>query len=208
MVAKVAALLAKAESTEHRPEREAFQAKAQALITRYQIEDGELHRSGGRMTERSVPIDHWGNATRGVVHLYAGVAELNRCSVAHRTGRGWARVVLFGADVDAELVCTMVDHLLPQLRHAIIDDRPRSRMSYAIGWAHEVVDRLRVAREGAAAESDALVPTNAAAEEALRSTHRLRPERRRPVDAAAFGSGMLAGERADLGRRGLGGGRS
>ncbi len=208
LVAKVAALLAKAESSEHEPERNAFQAKAQALITRYQIDEGELRLSRADMLERSITVDGWGNATRGVVHLYSGIAELNRCSVAHRTGRGWARVVLFGTDMDAELTCTLVDHLLPQLRLAILNDRPRSRMSYSIGWTHEVLDRLRSAQRIEAEVSSALIPTNVAAEEALRAAHDLRTERRRTVDSAEYGSGMTAAEQADIGRTGVGEARS
>ncbi len=208
LVAKVAALLAKAESSEHEPERNAFQAKAQALITRYQIDEGELRLSRADMLERSITVVGWGNATRGVVHLYSGIAELNRCSVAHRTGRGWARVVLFGTDMDAELTCTLVDHLLPQLRLAILNDRPRSRMSYSIGWTHEVLDRLRSAQRIEAEVSSALIPTNVAAEEALRAAHDLRTERRRTVDSAEYGSGMTAAEQADIGRTGVGEARS
>ncbi len=204
LVSKVAALLAKADSSEHAPEREAFQAKAQALITRHQIAEGELRLSRAEMEERSIMVEDWGNATRGVVYLYSGIAKLNRCSVAHRTGRGWARIVLFGSDHDADLTCALVEHLLPQLRLAILNDRPRSRMSYSIGWTHEVLDRLQAATEQAAAESNALVPTNVAADEALRAAHKLRTERRNTVDSAEYGSGMSAAEQVDLGRTGLG----
>jgi hypothetical protein len=195
--------LAKADSTEHEPERQAFLAKAQAMITRYQIEDDELRAGGAEMGERTIMVEQWGNATRGVVHLYSGVAELNRCSVAHRTGRGWAKVILVGSELDADLTCALVDHLLPQMRLAILNDRPRSRMSYSIGWSHEVLERLRAAQESAAHASNALVPTNVAATEALRSGHRVRSERRTMVDSGEYGSGALAGERADLGRSGL-----
>lgn len=212
LVAKVAALLAKAASTEHEPERQAFEAKAQALITRYQIDEAELGAGGG-MGEREVMVEGWGNATRGVVHLWAGVARLNRCAVAHRTGRGWSRMIVAGSETDAELTTQLVEHLLPQLRLAILSDRPRSRMSYAIGWAHEVVDRLAEAQRGAAAEAAArsgaaattLIPTNTAASDALAEAHLLRSERRATVDAGAYGSGMSAGQEADLGRSRLSG---
>lgn len=199
LIAKVSALLAKADSTEHEPEREAFLAKAQALITRHQIEEAELRINPASVVERSIVIEGWGNATRGVVYLYSGVAELNRCSVGHRTGRGTARIVLFGTETDAELTCALVEHLLPQLRLAILNDRPRSRMSYSIGWTHEVLARLKAATEAVAAASNALVPTNTDADEALRNTHRLRSERRNTVDSAEYGSGIDAAGQADLG---------
>ena len=203
-MARVSALLAKADSTEHEPERAAFLAKAQALITRHQLDEGELRLGRHAVRERTVAVDGWGNATRGVVHLYAGVAELNRCSAAHRAGRGWAQVVLFGTEVDAELTCTLVDHLLPQMRLAILADRPRSRMSYAIGWAHEVIGRLEAARTRAAADAGALVPTNTTAEEALRAAHTVRAGRRNTVDAEAYGWGQEAGGSADIGSTAVG----
>ncbi|MEL6982040.1 MAG: DUF2786 domain-containing protein, partial [Actinomycetota bacterium] len=187
LVARVSALLAKAASTEHEPERRAFEAKAQALITRHQIDEAELGLGSGAVGERELLVEGWGNATRGVVHLWAGVARLNRCAVAHRTGRGWSRVLLAGSEVDAELTTRLVEHLLPQLRLAILTDRPRSRMSYAVGWAHEVVDRLEQARGAAAAEAaadlpgaeaSALIPTNTDAADALAESHQLRSERR------------------------------
>jgi hypothetical protein len=207
LVAKVSALLAKAASTEHEPERRAFEAKAQALITHHQIDEAELGVAGA-LGEREVIVDGWGNATRGVVHLWAGVARLNRCAVAHQTGRGWSRLLLAGTDTDAEVTTRLVEHLLPQLRLAILNDRPRSRMSYAVGWAHEVVDRLSQAQMEAVAEAAAersrtevmaLVPTNTAAAEALAEAHLLRTERRTTVDVGAYGSGMSAGQQADLG---------
>jgi hypothetical protein len=203
LVTKVAALLAKAASTEHEPERQAFEAKAQALITRHQIDEAELGVASTSMVEREIVVEGWGNATRGVVHLWAGVAEINRCSVAHRTSRGWSRIVLFGPELDAELSRRLVEHLLPQLRLAILNDRPRSRMSYAIGWTHEVVSRLAAAREAAASQVSALVPTNVAARQALADAHDLRTERRAVVDSGAYGSGMAAGERVDLGNSSL-----
>ncbi len=212
LVSRVSALLAKAASTEHEPERRAFEAKAQALITRHQIDEAELGVGAGAIQEREVVVEGWGNATRGVVHLWAGVARLNRCAVAHRTGRGWSRVLLAGAEIDAELTTQLVEHLLPQLRLAILNDRPRSRMSYAVGWAHEVVGRLEGARVAAAveaaadlpgSEAAALVPTNTAAADALAEAHELRSERRATVDAGAYGSGMSAGQQADIGTIGL-----
>ncbi|MEM9656204.1 MAG: hypothetical protein AAGA65_29225, partial [Actinomycetota bacterium] len=93
----------------------------------------------------------------------------------------------------------LVEHLLPQLRLAILNDRPRSRMSFSIGWTHEVLARLKAATEAVAAETNALVPTNTEADEALRTAHRLRSERRNTVDAAAYGSGINAAGDADLG---------
>ena len=200
LIDKVNALLAKAASSEHEAEQLAFEAKAQALITRHHIEQGELALGSVHIVERTIDIENWGNATRGVVHLFSGIAEANRCSVGHRTTRGRASIVLFGSETDADLTSALVDHLLPQLRTSILRDRPRSRMSYSIGWAHEVIERLRQAQEREAEASSALVPTNVAADEALRSAHRVRTGRASTVMPDEFDSGMSAGGEADIGR--------
>lgn len=199
LIDKVSALLAKAASTDHEPERRAFQAKAQTLITRYQIEEEELDLRPGSVGEDVIEVEGWGNATRGVVHLYSAVAELNRCKVAHQSTRGRSTLLLYGTETDTALTRTLVEHLLPQLRLAILNDKPRSRMSYAVGWAYEVANRLQEAREHEAATSDSLIPTNTAAEEALRSAYKLTSGRRASIDAGAYGSGVEAAERADIG---------
>ena len=200
LIDKVAALLAKAASTDHEPERRAFQAKAQTLITRYQIEEEELEVRPVAIREQIVEVEGWGNATRGVVHLYSAIAELNRCKVAHQSARGRSTVLLYGTETDASLTCALVEHLLPQLRLAILNDRPRSRMSYSVGWAYEVAKRLAEAREVEAAASSSLVPTNTEADEALRAAYKITNGRRTTIDVAGYGSGMEAAERADIGR--------
>lgn len=197
-------MLDKAASTEHEPERDAFFAKAQALITRHHIEDSELNRATSKMEEHPVEVDGWGNAIRGVVHLYTGVGQINQCSVAHRTGRGYSRVIIWGSEIDAKLTCTLVDYLLPQLRADILRDRPRSRMSYAVGWAIEVIDRLSEAQEAEAASTNALIPTNTEADEALRATYKLRNSRRAEVRPEEFDQGVTAGGSADIGITKLG----
>ena len=88
VIDKVRAMLAKASSTDHEPEREAFEAKAQALITRYQIEARELSDAESEVQERRIDVKTWSEATRGVIYLYGGIAELNRSSAAHRSVGG------------------------------------------------------------------------------------------------------------------------
>jgi hypothetical protein len=210
LVRKVAALLAKAASSDHEPERQAFEAKAQTLITRYQITQAELGTVGGA-TERTIIIDGWGNATRGVVFLWSGVAEVNQCATAHLVKRGWAKVVLIGEETNVAVTGHLVDHLLPQLRLALLNDRPRSRMSYAIGWSQQVVERLAHVQADAAAvvareagldpgAGAALIPTNDAAVDALNEAYHVRRGRTTEVNVAEFGSGSEAGQHADLGQ--------
>jgi len=201
VIDKVRAMLAKAASTDHDPEREAFEAKAQALITRYQIAASELDNADSDILERSIDIKTWGDATRGVIYLYGGIAELNRSSAAHRNIGDHSQVILFGTQLDLDLIETMVGHLLPQLRTHMLLDGPRSRMSYAIGWAHEVLSRLIAAQQAVAAEFNALVPVGCAADEAMQKAYRLKSDQQTTqVDSAEYGCGASAAERADIGR--------
>lgn len=199
IVDRVRALLAKADSTDHEPERRAFVAKAQQLITRYHIEQPELAESDSAIGEQRIPITGWGNATRGVVNLYAAVASRNRCTTARAGNRASTQVILLGSDTDRELTIALVEHLLPQLRRDLLRDRPRSRMSYAVGWSIEVADRLTAAREAEAATTMALVPTNEAAREALHATYTITSARSAEVRFDEYGSGRKAGQNADIG---------
>lgn len=201
VIDKVRAILAKASSTDHEPEREAFEAKAQALITRYQIEARELSDAEGEVHERRIDVKTWSEATRGVIYLYGGIAELNRSSAAHRAVGEYSQVILFGNEVDLDLIETMVGHLLPQLRTHMLLDQPTSRMSYAIGWTHEVLSRLIAAQEAVAAEYNALIPTNNAADDAMQQAYRLKDDSPATVvDSAEYEFGASAAERADIGR--------
>ena len=201
IIDKVRAMLAKATSTTHEPEREAFEAKAQAMITRYQIEARELDQADSEVIERRIDVKTWGDAARGVVYLYGGIAELNRSSAAHRAVGDYSQVILFGTEVDLDLTETMVHHLLPQLRTHMLLDRPSSRMSYAIGWTHEVLNRLIAAQLATAAEIGALVPTNTAADEAMLAAYKLKSDSQTTiVDSVQYEVGASAAGRADIGR--------
>ncbi len=206
IIDKVRAMLAKASSTTHEPEREAFEAKAQALITRYQIEARELDQADSEIIERRIDIKTWSDATRGVIYLYGGIAELNRSSAAHRSVASYSQVILFGTEVDLDLTETMVGHLLPQLRTHMLIDRPKSRMSYAIGWTHEVLSRLIAAQRATAAEYGALIPTNNAADDAMLAAYKLKTDSQSTmVDAVQYEFGATAASRADIGRSKLAG---
>lgn len=156
--------------------------------------------SDSSIGEERIPVSGWGNATRGVVNLYAAVAARNRCTAARTGDRNTAQIILVGSETDRELTVALVDHLLPQLRHDLLRDKPRSRMSYAVGWSIEVADRLAAASEAEAAASKALVPTNEAAREALHATYRITRARSAEVRLDEFGSGREAGQNADIGR--------
>lgn len=199
IIRRVSALLAKANSSEHPAEREAYEAKAQELMTRYHIETAEFVDTGP-IEQRAITVQGWGNATRGVVSLYQSVAALNRCSGAGRTNRGNGVVYLFGRPTDLDLTLALVDYLLPQLRIAIVTDRPRSRMSYAVGFASEVFSRLAAAQARAAHETNALVPTNTEAAQTMRSELHVTRGPSLSVHHDDLHSGTEAAANADLGQ--------
>jgi hypothetical protein len=199
IIRRVDGLLAKANSSEHPAERESYEAKAQQLMTRYQIESSEFADTSP-IDQRVLTVTGWGNATRGVVSLYQCVASLNRCTGAGNTSRGEGVVYLFGRPTDLDLTMTLVDYLLPQLRMSIINDKPRSRMSYALGFAQTVYARLLEAQAIAAAESNALVPTNTDASEAMYSELNVKRAPRTPVHGDDLMSGEVAATNADLGQ--------
>lgn len=199
IIRRVSALLAKANSSEHPAERETYEAKAQELMTRYHIETAEF-QDASPIEQRAVQVDGWGNATRGVVSLYQSVAALNRCSGAGRTNRGSGVVYLFGRSTDLDLTLALVDYLLPQLRNAMITDKPRSRMSYAVGFASQVYARLSAVQAKAAQESNALVPTNADASETMRSELHVTRGPSLSVHHDDLNSGTEAAANADLGQ--------
>ncbi len=199
IIRRVHGLLAKANSSEHQAERESYEAKAQQLMTRYQIESSEFEESGP-IEQRIVAISGWGNATRGVVSLHQCVASLNRCTGAGNTSRGEGFVYLFGRPTDLDLTMTLVNHLLPQLRLALVADKPRSRMSYSLGFAHTVHSRLFEAQATAAAETNALVPTNTEASEAMYSELNVKRAPRTAVYGDDLTSGEAAAANVDLGQ--------
>lgn len=199
IIRRVGALLAKAASSEHSAERESYEAKAQQLMTLHQIESGEFEDSGA-IEQRIISVTGWGNATRGVVTLHQSVAALNKCVGAGNTTRGEGVVHLFGRPTDLDLTLALVNYLLPQLRSAIVTDRPRSRMSYSIGFARAVYARLFDAQAAAAHSSNALVPTNTRASEAMRAQLRLGRGARTAVYRSDVDSGVAAAASADLGQ--------
>jgi len=150
-LAKVRALLAKAESTHFDEEAEALSAKAQELITRYSL-DRLLrdHASSGHDPQHVRRL--WLDApyTRAKANLVHVVAEANRCRAAFAKGHDFSVVV--GSPHDLEAVELLVTSLLVQadaamLRHARRaggPSRTRSfRQSFLLAFAERIGERLR-----------------------------------------------------------------
>jgi hypothetical protein len=160
MLAKIRALLAKAESTTFPDEAEALSAKAQELMARHRIDhvlvggDDDSAPVGRRLWLDDPYVD-------AKAQLLAAVARANSCRSIMLTGLGCSHIVGFPTDLDVvELLHTS---LLVQATAAMAaagpqrDARGRSRtrsfrQSFLIAYASRIGQRLQAASEGVTAE--------------------------------------------------------
>ncbi len=175
-LARVRALLAKAESTEFDEEAEALSAKAQELITRHALDrlldrsrdQGGLGRGRGDDPQvRRLWLD--APYVRAKAALVDEAARANRCRTALAESVGFVVVVGTRADIDAvELLTTS---LLVQANTALIRhgrrighggrSRTRSfRQSFLFAYADRIGQRLQAAAVAAATpeETQRLLP--------------------------------------------------
>jgi hypothetical protein len=216
VLAKVRALLAKAESTTFPAEAEALTAKAHQLIARYSIDRALLEeRSGvGDVLSRSLAVD--APYARGKFHLLGQVARACRCRVLWQVDAGVATVFGFAGDLDAtELLYTS---LLVQATAAMLASRsPQNaapstvaafRRAFLYAFANRIGQRLRAIAEAAvddAAHSDSasLLPVLASREQAVDEAlsaafPNARAMRYSVSDARGWRAGADAGDRATI----------
>lgn len=221
-LARIRALLAKAEGTGYPQEAEALSAKAQELMARHSIDEALL---SAHAPEPDVP----GACRIGVEAPYEqakavlldAVADANHCRAVWNEPLGFSTVVGFEADLEAvELLHTS---LLVQAEAAMTKaeaaqragGRKRTktfRQSFLAAYAHRAGTRLRAATEqvtaGAGATADA-DPLPVLASRAVAVTDRLErmfPETtttrlRGADDAAGWTEGTRAADHAQVGRR-------
>lgn len=217
MLAKVRALLAKAESTTFPEEAESLTAKAQELMARHRIDRAAVEgdaRHDGAVGRRIWLDDPYVDAKS---RLVAEVANANRCQAVHLTGLGCSHVIGFAGDLDVvELLFTS---LLVQATTAMaaagqqVDRRGRSRtrsfrQSFLVAFAWRIGQRLREATdageaEGIAAHGDHLLPVLARRDDEVEAAvDAAFPRReRRTISAsneAGWAAGTAAAELADL----------
>jgi hypothetical protein len=225
VLARVKALLAKAESTTYAPEAETFTAAAQALMARHSI-DAALLAASTDEPQGASGLRVWIEAPydSAKVSLLVAVAAANRCRTVSQKPLGFCTVVGFEADLMA--VDALFTSLLVQATHAMtvagprVDRTGRSRTrafrhSFLVAFAHRIGERLTEAASGeqrqaaGAAGGDRLLPVLAAREaEVERHLSELFPALRRGGSRISAGngegwaSGRAAADRAALGVRG------
>ena len=178
MLARVRALLAKAESTTFPEEAEALSAKAQELMSRYSLERIATDSAGDAdphpATARRIWLDNPYVAAKAL--LVGAVAGANRCRSVLSEKLGFTTVL--GDAVDLEIVELLSTSLLVQATRAMVSagsqitrsgqSRTRSyRQSFLIAYATRIGERLNAAHDaGAAAVADParLLPVLAARE--------------------------------------------
>ncbi|MCB1014281.1 MAG: DUF2786 domain-containing protein [Acidimicrobiales bacterium] len=233
VLARVRALLAKAESTTFPEEAEALTAKAQELMARHSLDDAlasaaasdgagtRSARPGRRRVEIATPY------VSPKVHLLSAVARANRCEAVWL--RDDAVVVVFGFEVDLEAVELLFTSLLVQATAAALAAGPRTdrsgrsrtrsfRSSFLVSFAARIGERLveatAAAEEVAAAEAGAgLVPVLADRSEAVRAERdaafpRVRTARTTVTNGEGWSAGRRAADRASLDGQGRVAGRA
>jgi hypothetical protein len=213
MLAKVRALLAKAESTRFPEEAEALSAKAQELMSRHALHQALLDHDRGRRPVASARR-LWMDApyAGAKAHLVQAVAGANRCRSVWREELGV--VTLLGAETDLDVVALLTTSLLVPANRAMLAagrqvgrdgvSRTRSfRQSFLVAYATRIGERLTAADTAAAAaeNGERLLPVLAARSRAADDlTAQLFPqviERAVPVsNAAGWGAGRAAADLA------------
>jgi hypothetical protein len=221
VLAKVRALLAKAESTNFEHEADALTAKAQELIARHSIEEAMARSSSA---QRITPVgrrlavdDPYAAAKSG---LLAVVASAN--SVRAVWDETFALMTLVGFPSDLEVVEMLFTSLLMQASRSVLeagkvsDPRGRSRtrsfrQSFYVAFSGRIHERLEMASRQATVDaerelgSEVLPVLASRREEVDDATERMFPNLRRArgmsvTNEAGWRAGRVAAELASLGK--------
>lgn len=209
ILARVRALLAKAESTEFEPEAEALTAKAQELIARHAIAEALLTAGAppSRAAARRITVeDPYAEAKAGLVDA---VASANRCHAVWSMHEGWTTV--FGHEGDLDATEVLVASLRSQAtaamaRHGSVRARDGRavttsfRRSFLSGFAHRIGQRLRTATQSqvdAASGDERLLPVLARRDDDARvAAAEAFPHIVHRSTAVSNGAGWVAGQAA------------
>lgn len=218
MIERVEKLLAKAESTSHPAEAEAFTAKAQQIMSEYQIEEAMLTSLGqkamGAPTSVKVFVDK--PYADQKVTLLNSVAVPNRCKMVYK---GWqcnhrdykqVECTVYGFESDLQIVQMLYNSLRGQMIAAMWEAYPNRRgaaaawkKSFFMGYAGRVGRRLQEIQDLNVKEATMdLLPVLANRQDEIQKL--LPPTKSRHVSDGNNFHGMdhgdAAGRRADLGQ--------
>jgi hypothetical protein len=218
ILARIRALLAKAESTSFAEEAEAYTSKAQWLMTKYSIEQALI--DAGHTTTLSaglMTIVHDSPYASQKATLLSMISNPNGCRSVYTSGTATSTV--FGFDHDLTAVELLYTSLLVQAQiemhqaeraGGFDSSRVRSfRAAFFIGFAQRVGVRLQEIRELATKEAEVatgtevlpvLVSRDLVVEDAMRTAFpRLGVRRASLSNGQGFTAGQVAGAKADLG---------
>lgn len=216
-LAKIRALLAKAERTGYPPEAEALSAKAQELMARHSVDEALLaSRTHAKDTPTACRIGVDAPYETAKAVLLDAVAGANRCRAVWNSAFGFSTVV--GFEPDLEVVEVLHTSLLVQATAAMTraeaeqraGGRKRTktfRQSFLAAYAHRIGDRLAAVVErvtGEVGEAGEVLPVLAARDVAVTGrAEEMFPEtvttRMRGVtDGAGWEEGVAAAQRARL----------
>ncbi|MGH8999228.1 MAG: DUF2786 domain-containing protein, partial [Acidimicrobiia bacterium] len=215
VLARVRALLAKAESTEFADEAEALSAKAQELISLHAVDRAALAGTDQPVdvVGRRIAVDNPYPQAKSV--LLGTVAAANRCQAVRSVEFGFSTV--FGTADDLAAVELLYTSLLAQATATMLatgsaDRRrrlPSFRESFLASYAVRVGERLRDAADaavgdGVARHGDRLLPVLARRSDAVDAAvaaafPRTSPSPLRASNDAGWAAGRAAAELARLG---------
>jgi hypothetical protein len=168
MLARVRALLNKAESTNFPEEAQALTAKAQELMARYAIDRAAVEESGPPAIEgRRLWVDQpYARAKSILLHT---VAKANRCRSVWSQDDGYC--VVFGSPDDYRITEVLYTSLLTQATTAMVAAGAQGaharqasyRRAFLVAYARRIGERLHRSVEaeveaGVARHGDALLP--------------------------------------------------
>ncbi|WP_112265156.1 DUF2786 domain-containing protein [Lentzea terrae] len=215
VLARVRALLAKAESTQFSEEAEALSAKAQELMNRHAFEravlDADEHRE-----QTAASIRLWLDAPYldAKSHLVHAITQANRCRSVFYPHFGF--VALVGESMDLEITELLVTSLLVQATRAMVAEgsqitrggtsRTRSfRQSFLVSYAKRIGERLEEASARAhdPVEDERLLPVLAARSQVVEETFEkmfsnLSQRSATVTNGAGWEAGRAAADRADI----------
>jgi hypothetical protein len=220
MLAKVRALLAKAESTEFAEEAEIFTAKAQALMSAYSIDEALLRQENverGTVAPNRRLIKLEKPYLKQKAHLLSHIANANNSRVVWNVYLGEA--TLFGFDADLDLIEILYTSLLVQADAAMRAAGPQEsawgasstrsfRSSFLYAFGIRIGQRLREAQANAleVAGSGAALVVRSQLERVERAVTEAYPQARSSnattiSNASGWAAGTRAADRADIGHR-------